>query len=703
MNFHRVNWKTFTWFLTLVVPAVSSNPVCDVISASAVEGDPAGAVTQVLEKYEGALLLLLGFGGISVLVAASYNIIRSYVFRDVSSLDSAFDAGGRVTTSLTAVTVGMQLLWPADFLQSATVTVRLGIAGAFWYSAAVATVILLFPLLSVEFKTRAPGAKTYLQLFYLPEGPALPFGDLGHIYDRLQCLQGPKDNEEQSFTTFWSAGSLVWMVQAVFIAAAVTFCDQASWQSRIAAKPAQGVIGFIVATFLWFAVPSTIGTSIGVTYLSFSAHNANVTLSNADIDAGLTVPYIVQYALGREGSFIVLTIFTMLMMSTGSGEVMAISSIIVYDICQSYVWPFRQGHKVGHCIICSKVKGDSQKVLNTGQRDEKCQCPPVIECLQCALDQELILTTQGLRTQMIHYTCEVHGQYRSYQDIMVRFKNWCIMGVTLGIVPFGLIMISTGVDLNWIFLTGCIVTIPCFPGSVLCILWVKVTAKGMVIGSLCGLLCGVGATLLKASALPGGLGDFVLNTSDPLTVLVGACVSFFVTLIVTIVVSVCTHAIKSEDDARREWEKLRDIDNPLNPWLEFYRDEFPEMSGNEKPTYKDMEKVFRKGKVAAIVGSACCILLFVVVIPGSMASMHVLDAGQFRGWVTAMHSWCFIMAGLAIVVAPLEEVVVIVRELRQRGIKKLPTEAAHSSSTCAGNCNNSHQVHIMNNMATTKL
>lgn len=71
---------------------------------------------------------------------------------------------------------------------------------------------------------------------------------------------------------------------------------------------------------------------------------------------------------------------------------------------------------------------------------------------------------------------------------MVRFKNWCIMGVTLGIVPFGLIMISTGVDLNWIFLTGCIVTIPCFPGSVLCILWVKVTAKGMVIGNLTPLL-----------------------------------------------------------------------------------------------------------------------------------------------------------------------------------------------------------------------
>ena len=48
------------------------------------------------------------------------------MFQDKSNLDSAFDAGGKVTTSLTMVTVGVQLLWPADLLQSSTVTAKVG-------------------------------------------------------------------------------------------------------------------------------------------------------------------------------------------------------------------------------------------------------------------------------------------------------------------------------------------------------------------------------------------------------------------------------------------------------------------------------------------------------------------------------------------------------------------------------------------------
>jgi Na+/proline symporter len=38
---------------------------------------------------------------------------------------------------------------------------------------------------------------------------------------------------------------------------------------------------------------------------------------------------------------LILTMGAMALMSTGSGEVMAISSIIVYDIYQTYLKPFR--------------------------------------------------------------------------------------------------------------------------------------------------------------------------------------------------------------------------------------------------------------------------------------------------------------------------------------------------------------------------
>ena len=76
--------------------------------------------------YEAVLLLLLGFGGFSIFLAVGYNWIRRHIFRDVSSLDASFDAGGRVSMSLTAVTVGAQMVFPADLLHGATVTSKVG-------------------------------------------------------------------------------------------------------------------------------------------------------------------------------------------------------------------------------------------------------------------------------------------------------------------------------------------------------------------------------------------------------------------------------------------------------------------------------------------------------------------------------------------------------------------------------------------------
>jgi hypothetical protein len=65
-----------------------------------------------------------------VLLAFLYLSIRRYVFHDADNLNTTFDAGGRVSTSLTAVTVASQLLWPGDLLQSATVTIKVNFHGS---------------------------------------------------------------------------------------------------------------------------------------------------------------------------------------------------------------------------------------------------------------------------------------------------------------------------------------------------------------------------------------------------------------------------------------------------------------------------------------------------------------------------------------------------------------------------------------------
>lgn len=65
--------------------------------------------------------MFLGFGGLSITLGIVHFAVRRYIYRDAHSLDTVFDAGGNVTIGLTAVTVTSQLLWPADFLQSATI------------------------------------------------------------------------------------------------------------------------------------------------------------------------------------------------------------------------------------------------------------------------------------------------------------------------------------------------------------------------------------------------------------------------------------------------------------------------------------------------------------------------------------------------------------------------------------------------------
>ena len=77
---------------------------------------------SILEKYEVGLFMVLGFGGFSVLIAILHNVIRKYVYGDAGSLDTMFDAGGKVSLSLTAVTVTSQALWPSVFLEMPMLT-----------------------------------------------------------------------------------------------------------------------------------------------------------------------------------------------------------------------------------------------------------------------------------------------------------------------------------------------------------------------------------------------------------------------------------------------------------------------------------------------------------------------------------------------------------------------------------------------------
>ena len=111
-------------------------------------------------------------------------------------------------------------------------------------------------------------------------------GDVSRMYESISCVVGPKENVDNSYLTFRSGGAFLYGVIEVFVSSAVTYCDQASWQSRIAAKPIQGVWGFILAGFIWFSIPSTMATTTGMAYIALSAENGTHFLDPGQIDEG---------------------------------------------------------------------------------------------------------------------------------------------------------------------------------------------------------------------------------------------------------------------------------------------------------------------------------------------------------------------------------------------------------------------------------
>ena len=87
-------------------------------------------------------------------------------------MDTAFDAGGKVSIGLTATTIVSQWTWSATLLQSSTVASKYGISGPYWYAGGATIQIILFAILSIMLKTRAPGAKTFLQVSFPSFFPA---------------------------------------------------------------------------------------------------------------------------------------------------------------------------------------------------------------------------------------------------------------------------------------------------------------------------------------------------------------------------------------------------------------------------------------------------------------------------------------------------------------------------------------------------
>lgn len=169
---------------------------------------------------------------------------------------------------------------------------------------------------------------------------------------------------------------------------------------------------------------------------------------------------------------------------------------------------------------------------------------------------------------------------------------------------------------------------------------------------------------------PNGLNDFLLNTVQDYTILAGTCFSFGVSLTGCLLISLFTHKIKSKPDEDAEWQKMYNIDNPLNPWELNFKEELEGLHFDTKPTFQQMSSTFRKAKITAYVGGFASIFLFAILIPGIMATFKVMSELQFQVWVWFTQGWAVVMALIVIIAPPFEEIRRIIKQYKQNKTRR---------------------------------
>lgn len=162
------------------------------------------------------------------------------------------------------------------------------------------------------------------------------------FYDADTYACGPvSGNNSGSYLTMLSADGLMFGIINIIGNFGTVFVDQSYWQSAIAARPSSAAKGYLLGGICWFAIPFSLATSLG---LASTALLLPITASEAG--SGLVPPAVATHLLGNAGSVLILVMLFMAIVSTGSAESIAVSSLVAYDIYREYFNPNATGNQI---------------------------------------------------------------------------------------------------------------------------------------------------------------------------------------------------------------------------------------------------------------------------------------------------------------------------------------------------------------------
>ncbi|KAH6623985.1 Sodium:solute symporter family-domain-containing protein [Chaetomium sp. MPI-SDFR-AT-0129] len=186
-------------------------------------------------------------------------------------------------------------------------------------------------------------------------------GSPGAVYDLLvkAATRHPVDgNKDGSYLTMQSREGAIFFVINIVGNFGTVFLDNGYYNKAIAASPVHALPGYILGGLCWFAIPWLTATTMGLTALAMENTPWFPTypdrMSDADVSAGLVLPYAAVALLGKGGAIGTLLIVFMAVTSATSSQLIAVSTICTYDLYRTYFNPSASGKRLiwtSHAVV----------------------------------------------------------------------------------------------------------------------------------------------------------------------------------------------------------------------------------------------------------------------------------------------------------------------------------------------------------------
>ncbi|KAG0746223.1 hypothetical protein G6F57_004031 [Rhizopus arrhizus] len=591
--------------------------------------------------------VVLGFGALFALIMTSITFLCQRYLKEVQTSEMYMTAQRTVKTGLVASAIVSSWTWAATLLTSTEVAYKYGVSGPIWYASGAVVQVLLFAVLAIELKRRAPNAHTFLEVvlvrygkgahtvyllfslltniivtamlllggsavinyltgmhtiaacFLLPLGVIIytlfggikatfmsdyahtvvifiiiisfvftvyasspKIGSISTMYDLLVAASEKSpiaDNQDGSLITMSSLQALIFGIINIVGNFGTVFVDNAYWQRAIAAHPQYAVKAYLIGGLSWFAIPFTLATTMGL-----AGRALQIDITPFAVSQGLVLPDVAVAILGPAGGFACLVLVFMAVTSASSAELIAVSSVMTYDVYRTYLRPEASGKEV------------------------------------------------------------------------VRFSHICVISFGLLMGVLAVLLNLTGINLGYLYtLMGVLISSAVLPLT-LTLLWSKQNKLAAILSPLFGFCAAVSTWLAVTYRLYGTI--TVNTTSQNYPMMSGNIVALVSPLFIILPLSLISPD-RFDFDATRQIEQV--LDDAQGQTVNTASEE----------ELASMAKSSRFAKISSIVLSLALFILWPLPM---FFSRYVFSKSFFTGWVTVSIIWVF-LGFLAVGVYPVFE------------------------------------------------